>query len=277
MIHLQLGHADDAEVLLRQAQDVAGNGGDLQFYLGWIEEERGNIEQAIAYYGSLAPEARNYFEGRLRIVILTAAQGDLASARRQLQTLRSDEPEEQRRLYQVEAELLRQAGMNAEAMEAFDAALALFPDDFELLYARALFAESMNRLDIVEADLRLILQHEPDHVNALNALGYTLADRTDRYQEAYGYIRRALELSPDNNVILDSMGWVLYRLGRYDEAIGYLKRSLEIKYDPEVAAHLGEVLWVAGKQTEAKAVWQKGLKEFPEHELLRDTMRRFGQ
>lgn len=277
MIHLQLDRIDEAETLLRQVQETSGNGGDLQFYLGWIAEKRGDIEQAIAHYASLPPDARNHFEGRLRIVILTAGEGDIAGARRQLQTLRTDEPDQQRRLYQVEAELLRQANMDGEAMEVLNAALATFPDDFDLLYARALLAETMDRLDVVEADLRLILLHEPSHVNALNALGYTLADRTERYKEAYDYISRALEMSPDNNAILDSMGWVLYRLGQYEESIRYLERSLEIKHDHEVAAHLGEVLWVSGREDEARAVWQRALEAFPEDELLRDTMRRFGQ
>lgn len=278
MIHLQLNRIDEAEVLLQQVQETGGSGKDLQFYLGWIAEARGNAEQAIAYYASVPPDAGNYFEGRLRIVILTAGQGDISGARRQLQTLRSDEPDQQRRLYQVEAELLRQAGMDAEAMEVLNAALASFPEDFDLLYARALLAETMDRLDVVEADLRLILLHEPAHVNALNALGYTLADRTDRYQEAYDYISRALEMSPDNNAILDSMGWVLYRLGKYEKAIDYLERSLAIKHDQEVAAHLGEVLWVSGRKEEARAVWQRALDAFPEQEpLLRDTIRRFDQ
>jgi tetratricopeptide (TPR) repeat protein len=194
-----------------------------------------------------------------------------------LQALRAEEPGQQKRLYQVEAELLQRADMQEEAMSVLSVALELFRGDFDLLYARALLAERMNRLDITESDLRQILASEPDHVDALNALGYTLADRTDRYREAYDYIHRALELHPDNNAILDSMGWVLYRLGNYEEAIHYLRRSLAIKHDHEVAAHLGEVLWVSGARDEAMAVWQRALELSPDDELLRATMQRFVQ
>lgn len=277
MIHLQLGQIDEAEVLLRQVQEAGGGETDLQFYLGLIAEERGDIDQAIAYYASLGPDSTNQFEGRLRIAILTAGNGDIGGARRQLQVLRADEPGQQRRLYQVEAELLQEAKLRVEAMTVLDVALEHFPGDFDLLYSRALLAERMDRLDLTEHDLRRILAAEPNHVDALNALGYTLADRTDRYREAYGYIRRALELHPDNNAILDSMGWVLYRLGNYEESIHYLRRSLALKDDREVAAHLGEVLWVSGNHEEAVLVWRRALEAFPDDELLRATMQRFVQ
>jgi tetratricopeptide (TPR) repeat protein len=277
MIHLQMGQIDEAEAMLRRVQEAGGNEADLQFYLGWIAEERGDVDQAIAYYSALGSDSPNHFEGRLRIAVLTAGSGDIAGARRQLQALRAEEPGQQKRLYQVEAELLQRADMQEEAMSVLSVALELFRGDFDLLYARALLAERMNRLDITESDLRQILASEPDHVDALNALGYTLADRTDRYREAYDYIHRALELHPDNNAILDSMGWVLYRLGNYEEAIHYLRRSLAIKHDHEVAAHLGEVLWVSGARDEAMAVWQRALELSPDDELLRATMQRFVQ
>jgi tetratricopeptide (TPR) repeat protein len=276
MIHLQLGQIDEAEAMLRRVQEAGGNEADLQFYLGWIAEERGDTEQAIAYYSTLGPDSPNHFEARLRIAVLTAG-GDIGGARRQLQALRAEEPGQQKRLYQVEAELLQQAEMLDEAMSVLSVALDYFRGDFDLLYARALLAEKMDRLDITENDLRQILASDPDHVDALNALGYTLADRTDRYREAYGYINRALELHPDNNAILDSMGWVMYRLGNHEEAIRYLRRSLAIKHDHEVAAHLGEVLWVSGAHEEAVAVWQRALEISPDDELLRATMQRFIQ
>lgn len=277
MIHLQLGQIDEAEALLRQVQEAGDSDADLQFYLGWIAEERGDVDQAIAYYASLGPESTNRFEGRLRIAILTAGNGDIGGARRQLQALRADEPGQHRRLYQVESELLQQANLLVESMAVLDVALEHFPGDFDLLYSRALLADRMGRIDLAESDLRRILAAEPDHVDALNALGYTLADRTDRYREAYGYIRRALELHPDNNAILDSMGWVLYRLGNYEESIHYLRRSLELKEDHEVAAHLGEVLWVSGDREQAVLVWKRALEAFPDDELLRATMQRFVQ
>ena len=123
--------------------------------------------------------------------------------------------------------------------------------------------------------LRRILAREPDNVQALNALGYTLADATDRYAEAYDLIKRALDLSSGDFYILDSMGWVLYRLGRLDEAIEYLQKAMAIRQDPEIAAHLGEVLWVKGDREAAKMVWETALQATPEDAHLLDVIKRF--
>ena len=131
------------------------------------------------------------------------------------------------------------------------------------------------RLDLLEKDLRSILEREPDHAQALNALGYTLTDATDRHAEAYELIKKALELRPNDFYILDSMGWVLYRLGRLDEAIEYLRKALNIRQDPEIAAHLGEVLWVRGEREQAKEVWETALQQTPEDTRLLDVIERF--
>ena len=138
-----------------------------------------------------------------------------------------------------------------------------------------MLAEKMDMLNIVEEDLRAILAKEPDNSQALNALGYTLADRTDRYQEAYDLIKHALSLEPNSYYFLDSMGWVLYRLGRHEEAINYLRKAMALTQDPEVAAHLGEVLWVDGDKKEAKKVWETALKQTPEDSKLIDVIKRF--
>jgi len=161
-----------------------------------------------------------------------------------------------------------------EAMQIYDAALHNKYNS-ELLYSRAMLAEKMDRLDVLEADLRQILEREPDNANALNALGYTLADRTNRFEEAEQLIDRALELRPDDHFILDSKGWVLYRLGKLDEAIQYLRRALELIPDAEVAAHLGEVLWVKGDRKEAMQIWDTALKAAPDNPHLQDVIQRF--
>jgi Flp pilus assembly protein TadD len=134
------------------------------------------------------------------------------------------------------------------------------------------------RLDMIkrtEADLRDILSREPDNADAMNALGYTLADRTERYDEAYELIKRAVELKPNDHYVVDSLGWVLFRLGRHDEAIKYLRQAMALKPDAEVAAHLGEVLWVAGDQEGARTVWNMALEAQPDDKRLLDVIKRF--
>jgi tetratricopeptide (TPR) repeat protein len=167
--------------------------------------------------------------------------------------------------------------MQQASIEVLSRGLAQFPDNVDLLYARSLAAEKVNDLAMAEQDLRRVLKQDPDNAHALNALGYTLADRTNRYQEAYELIKRALDLRPDDPAIMDSMGWVLYRLGRHDEAVRFLKQALELHDDGEIAAHLGEVLWVSGRAAEAKDVWQRAIKSYPDHKVLQEVMQRFEQ
>jgi tetratricopeptide (TPR) repeat protein len=149
------------------------------------------------------------------------------------------------------------------------------PNNNDLLYARALTAEKLNLIDEMERDLRIVIERDPKNAHALNALGYTLADRTTRYQEARGYLDQALALKPDDPFILDSMGWLQYRLGNTTEAIRYLKRALEQRSDAEIAAHLGEVLWVAGNRNEAESVWNRALRDTPDNEALLGAIKKF--
>jgi Flp pilus assembly protein TadD len=146
--------------------------------------------------------------------------------------------------------------------------------DSALLYNRAMLAEQMGRLDILEADLRAVIEREPDNAQALNALGYTLADRTDRYAEAHALIQRALAASPNDFFILDSMGWVLYRLGRLEESVTYLEKARALRNDPEVAAHLGEVLWVLGRKDDARQIWNTALEQHPQDTRILDAIKR---
>ncbi len=276
MINLQLNHLDAAEKYLLQAAQDENAGNDAQFYLGLIEEGRNDPDAAMAHYAAVAG-GNLYPEARMRIVVLLAGKGRVDEARYQLHILHTQLPDQQKRLYQVEGEILRGAGRSEEAMQVLGAALEANPGDADLLYQHAITADSLGLMNVFEDDLRAILERDPNNVDALNTLGYTLADRTDRFEEAYVYIQRALARSPQSNAILDSMGWVLYRLGNHKEAIKYLRRSLEIKLDHEVAAHLGEVLWVSGERDEAINVWEQALERFPDDKLLLDVMKRFGQ
>jgi tetratricopeptide (TPR) repeat protein len=173
-------------------------------------------------------------------------------------------------------ELLTRLGHPEVAMDILNDALRQFPDSSALRYARSMLGEQMDNLSLMESDLRAILEQDPDNATALNALGYTLADRTQRLDEAEELITRALALQPNEPAILDSMGWVLFRQGKYEESLGYLKRAYAVFPDPEVAAHLGEAMWMAGDREGATAVLRGAMLKTPDSEILLDTLNRLG-
>lgn len=244
--------------------------------LGQISEYLGQFEEAVRWYASV-PEGRVWAQAQLRSARAQAARGALEEALELLRGLQLDydaDGEVIRDAYLFEAELYAQAGRDTEALAAYGRGLGIFEDDPLLLYARALAWVEIDRIAAAEADLRRILLFDPDNAAALNALGYTLADRTDRHEEALGYIERALELDPDNPAIIDSMGWVLYRLDRPQEALGHLRRAWTIMPDAEVGAHLGEVLWTLGETEEARRIWSEAGALDPGNDVLESTMER---
>lgn len=273
LLELQANRLEDAEPHFRKLVNTEDRGDDGSYYLGRIAEERGDFERANVWYLGVKG-GDNYFDAQVRLGLILAKQDRLAEARTHLHSVRTRNATERALLVQAEGELLAERRMYDEAMLVYDQALqGGFNSD--VLYARAMLAEKMDRLDILERDLRQILERDPDNAQALNALGYTLADRTDRYQEAHEFIQRALDISPSDFYILDSMGWVLYRMGRLDEAEQYLRKALVLRPDPEVAAHLGEVLWVKGDRHGADEVWNTALRQAPGDDKLLDVIRRF--
>jgi len=265
---------DLAQDYLKRLLRTGKRNDDAYYYLGAIAEGQGHPDQAIKWYGRVHHGER-VVDARIRSSLLMAKRGDLAAARKHLHSVRPTSEASAVRFFIADADLLREAGKLDEAMKVLDDALAQLPGDNDLLYARSLMAEKLGRIDQSEADLKQILASDPDNVQALNALGYTLADRTTRYKEALAYIQRALELSPDEPAILDSMGWVQYRLGNLEQATNFLRRAYKVDPDPEVAAHLGEVLWVSGDRTAANQVWDQALKKDPKSKPLLDTVKRF--
>ncbi len=246
------------------------------FYLGNIAENRKQFPEAISWYKQVK-HGQNKIDAGIRVARLLAKQGKINDARSYLQSMHTQDPNLSIRLTVVEIDILTAAGKNTEAMEVANNSLDRFKDNPDLLYARSLLAEKMDKLDLAEADLKKILVSDPENVHALNALGYTLADRTERLQEAYGYIKTAHKLAPEEPAVLDSMGWVLYRMGRSREAIDYLRQALKIMQDDEIAAHLGEVLWVTGLKKEAAEVWNKALEAKPNSIHIKDVLKRFNQ
>ncbi len=245
---------------------------EARYYLGQIEANAKHYQEAVRWYSSVG-QGETYFDAQLHMALTHARQGDLAQAEAQLRRIEPGSDQQKDRVIQAQAEIYSEQGRYSEAMRIYDQALG-DRYDAELLYNRAMVAEKMGRLDLVERDLRRIIARDPDHAQALNALGYSLADRGTRYPEALALIQRALALSPDDFYTLDSMGWVLYRLGRLKEAEAHLRRAFTLRADPEVAAHLGEVLWMLGERDEARAIWARGLETSPGDRKVLDVMRR---
>lgn len=273
LLYLQTEKLDEAERHLRSLSVRGARQNTARFYLGHVAEARGRVDEAISWYGQVE-QGDNLVDAQVRLGVLLARQGRLDEARQRLQSVETSNGKDRVRLVLVEAELLVDAGRLQDALTVHDLALQEFPDDADLLYARAMVAEKLDRLDLLEADLRAILSRDPNHVQALNALGFTLADRTDRYQEAHDLIVRALAQRPDDYYIQDSMGWVLFRLGRLPEALEYLRRAAAQSDDVEVAAHLGEVLWASGDEAGARQVWDAVLKREPGNKRITELMRR---
>lgn len=241
--------------------------------LGRIAEERNDPENALIEYAQVGP-GNDYLPAQLRQADILMSNGKTADAQRRLAVQRDSQPDYGIQLYLIEAETLSANNQGDKAWGVLEQALKQYPDDPNLLYTRAMLAEKRNDLAQMEKDLRLIIQRDPDNAMALNALGYTLSDRTTRYDEAKVLIEQAHQINPEDPAVLDSLGWVNFRLGNLDEAERLLRQALERFPDQEVAAHLGEVLWANGKQREARKIWSKFLKEQPDSPILRSTIKR---
>lgn len=275
LLNQDTGDTIAAKAYLQQLLALGQRSDEAHYYLGRIAEQEGRPREAIASYLEVAdPEGQEFFNARGRVGRMLLESGDSDGSARYFSRQREDYPQVREQLYTLESELLNRAGLLDDSMALLNRALEELPQSTSLRYSRSMLGEQRNDLDLMEQDLRTILEQEPNNATALNALGYTLSNRTDRYEEAYELISRALELAPEEPAILDSMGWVLYRKGQAEEAVEYLQRAYLKFPDPEVAAHLGEVLWSLGKTGEARDVWQGGLRENPQHKVLLETLQR---
>ena len=267
---------DEAAIKLYEEFQVA-DFEDVQqksFYLAQAAEALGEMSDAIIYYGQVT-DGELYPPAASRKAELLAREGNMQGAKNTLASLRLEaDPIVVEQSWLTEASILQEAGDTEGALRSLDQALEQFGTSIPIRYSHALLAAQLGMVEIAEVDLRMILVEEPDHATALNALGYTLADQTDRYEEAEELIRRAYALQPDDASITDSMGWVAYRLGRLDEAEELLTRAWTLDNNPEIAAHLGEVLWQQGKQDEARVIWQQGLDVDDENLVLVETINR---
>jgi tetratricopeptide (TPR) repeat protein len=264
---------DEAEGYLQELVERDSNVDAAHLNLGRIREERNDPEAALREY-ALVGTGPDYLPAQLRQADILIANGRGSEASRLLAEAREAQPDYAIQLYLIEAESYGNNGKDAQADQVLQQAIKRYPDDLNLLYTRAMLAEKRGDLAEMEKDLRAIIAREPENAMAINALGYTLADRTTRYAEAKQLIEKAHQLTPDDPAVLDSLGWVNYRLGNLDEAERLLRQALERFPDHEVAAHLGEVLWANGKRREARQVWAKAFQAQPDSTILRKTVLR---
>lgn len=275
LLSLQLKDLDTAEANFKAVLDTDYRDMDaVRYYMGQVYEERKRFDEAELWYRSVG-RGEQYLSAQTKVAQMLAKQGRLVEGLRHLQQLQEQNPPQRAQLIMAEAQLLREAGRYQDAYDLLGRAVEGNPEYPDLLYDYAMAAEKLNNLDVLEANLRKLIQLKPDHAHAYNALGYTLADRNIRLEEARDLIGKALQLAPEDPFIMDSMGWVNYRMGNIDEGLGYLRRAYDIRSDPEIAAHLGELLWMKGDRAEAKRVWQTALEEHPDNEALRNTVKRF--
>lgn len=273
LLALQLKDYATAEASLTRLLEMGfRDPSSVRFTLGQAAEEQKKWQAAIKWFDSI-PRGEHYLAARLRIANVMGKQGKVDAARAYLRGLEADD-EQRVQVLIAEAQLLRDANQHADAFDLLGKALQALPEQPELLYDRAITAEKLERFDVLEANLRALIRLKPDYAHAYNALGYSYAERNLRLPEARKLIERALELSPEDFYIIDSMGWVLYRMGDLKGAAEHLRRAYVGRPDAEIGAHLGEVLWKMGERAEAERVWQEVQKSHPENETLQKTLKR---
>lgn len=254
----------------------AGAAADEAFVLlARIAEDQKQYDQAVNYLGRIEDPTLRY-QSRLRQAGLRAEQGQVDAALKLINEASPQDEEERLTGVMARAQILRQAGRLDQAVAELEQANRDVPDVVELKYELGMLYERQGKLKEFERELREVIALNPDHAHAYNALGYTLADNNTRLSEAHDLISRGLSLAPSDPFILDSMGWVKFRLGDNKAAIEYLRRAFSIRPEADIAAHLGEVLWNSGQRDEAQKLFQQAARQFPDSKPLEDTARRLG-
>lgn len=277
LLSAELNDFDRAEKYFKQALQLGfEDTNSVNFNLGRVNEITQRDSAAMDAYRRVTGGER-YIPAQIRYAFLLAKRDGIAPARRHLQTVRANDEQQYMQLVLSEAQLLRENDAHHEAYDLLSKHLQKNPDQPDLLYDRALVADKIGKLDVLERDLRRLIELKPESAHAYNALGYSLAERGQRLPEALEMIQKAIALSPDDPYIMDSLGWVYYRMGNLKKALNYLNLAFAARPDPEIAAHLGELLWMNGEKDNAEKVWRSALEAYPGNEVLLDTMQRFLQ
>jgi tetratricopeptide (TPR) repeat protein len=273
LVYLQLDQDQQAQDIFKKMLDQPDWRYQACFYLGKIEEKQGHLKKALLWFDQVI-DGPFVFDASVSAISLLQKERRLEEANSRLSLLQIKFPKQKLRLVLVQADLYNQQKKYEEALAILTNGLIDFPDQKELLYTRALIAERINKFDMAEIDLKKILEIDPNNVEALNALGYTLLNNPSRYAEAEKFLGKALALEPNEAVIIDSYGWLQFKLGNFEAALKYLQQAYEKQPENEIAAHLAEVLWALDRKDEAKKIFNKAIKGSLDDEYLQDFQRR---
>ena len=274
LLDVELEQFDQASDKFTQLAEVDDRADEANYYLGYVNEQRNNLPLAIAAYREVRIGTQNFLAAQQRAVSLAIQLGELDSTRAYLSQLSRGQPRLEILFHTIESGALIQAGHADRARDLLDRALNKYPNEADLLFARVLLFDSLGDKEGSEQDLKQIIRIRPEDSRALNHLGYMLADQTERYQEALELIERAIAISPDDPAIIDSLGWAQFKLGRYEEALTNLRRAYAVFPDAEVASHVGEVLWMMGREQEAVEIWRGALQNQPDSDLIKEVVHR---
>ena len=273
LVYLQVDKEAEARDILEALVDDPAYRDRAAFYLGRIEAKARHAKEALKWFDGIGTDPYKYEAGISSILILMDEQRFKEGLLR-VQRMQTEYPQKKSDLVLIESEIYSQMQVYVKAFDVLTTALLEDADNHKILYARALIAEKLDKLDVLEDDLKYILEKNPNNVSALNALGYTLADKTNRYAEAKVYLDKAIALKPNDAIIMDSYGWLLFKLNKVSEAYQYLQRAYELAPQAEIAAHLVDVLWVMGEESEARAILSDALQKNPSDSLLIEVKER---
>jgi tetratricopeptide (TPR) repeat protein len=282
ILSTQLNDSKSAEQYFTRFVDIVGANPEDErdptralLILSQLAEERGDMNAAMGWLDKIQSEdPAAQLSAKLRRAQLMGKQGDVEGARKLLATLKPEDPASQAQVVLAEAEVLRNSGRVLEAFQLMQSATQRFPNNTDLLYDFALLAEKVGQTEVMEKALRSVIAQAPDNQHAYNALGYSLAERGVRLPEAYQLVQKALQLAPGDPFIMDSMGWVQYRMGNLKEAEAQLRKAYALRSDPEIAVHLGEVLWQEGRKDDAQNLWREAKVKDPQNDTLKNTLQR---
>jgi len=275
LLDTELGNTENARELLRSLISMGAHENEAHYYLARIANEQGDTDLALLHYRQIG-QSREFLPAQLAASRLLKQEQGSDAALAYLKERSGQYPQYQSDIMRLSTDIMIQDKRFNEAIDILNRALDKNPDDISLLYTRAMLSERMGNLEGLESDLRHLLSIEPAHPEALNALGYSLANRTDRFEEAEPLIEKALSLQPDNPAIIDSLGWLYFREGKINEAGPLLMDAWSRMQDHEIAAHLGEWYWVTGNKDAALSTWKEGLELTPDSEIINETLQRLG-